>query len=298
MRQTHLIVLLLALSLGTSGCIANMGDLKDRVGAGEGEPIAPAATASPEETPVPNATKVLQPPVARIAIFGENGALVFKSSFQAEDPGAPVYVPEGAKLSLIASDSEALEPGATLVSFAWTVAGKPIGEGRQASFEIPEAGLFPVKLVIMDSEGSKDEQTVAVAVAPTPIEVVTELLTGPVAGAEGAGQAGSVVFDLTLAAAGVEPVTIQSVTFVARSPATCDAILDVLDAEGASLGATDGSGIGGAETLEKGALPEGSYTVLVGPYACVAAEVPVTVTVVYLPIVEGLPEGDGHAHAH
>lgn len=289
--------LVLALALALTGCIQNMTDLKDRLGAEE--PVVPAAVddttpavepATSEEPP-----KVTKPPVARITIFGANGALVFKSTFQADDVADLVFVEEKTKLNLIASDSETLEPGATLTSFAWTLNAKPIEGARQATLETGEAGLYLVALVVTDSHGKTDSQTVKLAVAPKPIDIVTDLVTGPVAGAEGEGVPGEASFDLTLAAAGVPNAMITKVKFVAASPTTCDAILDVVGPDGTSLGAKDDAGPGSAETIETGALAEGAYSIRVAPFACAAPDgVPVSVTVTYLQMIEGLEHGDGH----
>lgn len=291
MRKT--LIIPLALALAFAGCIQNMGDLKERLGTTAEEPVEPAAvTEEPAAPPAVNTTAP-KPPVARITVFGPNGALIYKSTFTAEDPEAMVFVEESARLSLNGGDSEALETGATVTEFAWTLNGKPIEGDRAASVEVGEAGLYTLELVITDSVGSTDNQTLKLAVAPKPFEVVTELTTEPVAGAEGQGAAS---LPFTLALPGDKPATVQSVTFEARPGASCDAILEVLDSEGTSLGSEDSDGFGGAETIEAGALPLGDYTITVSPFACVAPEgVPVRIVVVYLPTIEGLAV-DKHAH--
>lgn len=298
--MTKLLLSLVVLTLATSGCIQNMGDLKDRLG-GDDEPVTPAALETTPDTAT-NATTTnvtaTQPPVARISVFAANGALLFKSTFTAEDPTAIVFAEEKSKISLIAGDSEAVERGATLANFAWTLNAKPIEGGRQATFETGEPGMYVVGLVVTDSNGRSDNQTVTLGVAPTPYEVVTELVTGPVAGAEGTGESAALPWEL---AAPEKPALVQSVKIVASPDVQCDAILDLLDAEGGSLGHADSAGhqdLDQTEVIELGALPYASYTIAVSPYACAEDEIPVTITVVFLPIVEGFGGDDGHGHAH
>ncbi|MBW3672242.1 MAG: hypothetical protein KY432_11300, partial [Acidobacteria bacterium] len=57
-----------------------------------------------------------KPPVARITVFGANGALVYKASFVGEDETTPAFVAKGSTLTFLASESEAIEPGAPLVA--------------------------------------------------------------------------------------------------------------------------------------------------------------------------------------
>lgn len=300
MKTSTLLVLALALAAASAGCIENMRDLKDRVGAGD-EPVEPATVRdSPPTTQVPaaNNTTELKPPVARITIFGDNGALVYKATFKGDDATEPIFVPEKSRITLMASDSEALQPGATLAKFTWSFAGKTL-DGRQVATEVGEAGKYDVVLMVVDSNGRNDTQSVVLAVAPKPFDVVTELVTGPVAGAEGEGQSGTATFELKLADAKV-PAKVQAVTVKAASPAACDAILTVADPDGEALGTKDDTSVGEAETLSFGELAEGAYTITVAPFACVAPEgVPVTVTVTFLPVIEGLGEADAHGgHAH
>lgn len=296
--RSIVLTLTLALALALTGCISNMGDLKERLGNDEPEeePVAPAATQTPAATTNETA-KVTKAPVARIAIFGANGALVFKSTFQADDPAEMIFVEEKATLNLIASDSEAIEPGATITGFAWTLNGKAVGNARQANVEVGEAGLYAVVLTVTDSHGKADAQSLKLAVAPTPIEVVTELVTDAVVGAEGEGQGGSATFSLALADAGV-PATITSVSFKTAPPSTCDVVIDVTGPDGESVGSDDSGSLGGADEVLTGPIAEGDYAIALTPLGCVAPEgVPITVTVTFLPIVEELAAGAGHGDA-
>jgi len=295
MNKTLIITLAIALAL--AGCIQNMGDLKDRLGATTEESLEPADIA-PEATlpdPVENTTPA-KPPVARITVFGPNGALVYKSTFTAEDPTDVVFVEENSKLSLNAGESESLEPGASVTGFAWSLDGKPVAGGRSANVDVGEPGLYTLSLAVTDSAGSTDTQTLKLGVAPKAFEVVTDLVTAPVVGAQGQGEAGTVGF--ALAIPGDTPAMVQSVTFELLPVESCDAILDVLDAEGTSLGTKDGGSFGEGEKLSAGALALGEYTISASPFVCAAPEgVPARVTVVYMPIIEGL-DTDGHGHAH
>lgn len=302
MKRHTPIVLALALSLALAGCIQNMGDLKGRLSGDADEPVQAAttddATTPPTvETPVANATPK-KAPVARMSLFAASGALVYKSTFQADDPAEIVFVEEKSKLNAIAGDSETLEKGATLSSYAWTLNGKAISSEAKATVEVGEAGLYTLVLTVTDSNQQTDVHTVKLGVAPKPYDVVTELMTGAVLGASGLGQTGELTFDLALDTS-TGPTTIQAVTFTASPGLTCDAQLDVLDANGESVGSADDGGNGGAEEIAAGALPVGAYTIIVSAYACVEPEgVPVTVTVTYLPVIEGVDAGDGHgAHA-
>lgn len=292
-------ILALAIALASAGCIQNMSDLKDRIGGDE--PITAAAIeqtppTNPTTPPVTNVTKT--PPVARITIFGPNGALVYKSTFQADDPKDILFVEAKSKLSLIASDSEALERGTTLTGFAWTLNGKPIeGGARQASVEIGEAGLYTLTLNVTDTNGKTDTQTVKLGVAPQPYDITIELMTGPIAGGEGQGQGEALVFTLAPDAA-KGPASVQKVTISAAPDVTLDAALIVTDAEGTVLGEADNAGhtdLDQTETIELGALSLGDYTVTVNPFAGADADgVPITITITFLPTVEGLSGGDGH----
>lgn len=301
MNKTLLLSLALALALLSSGCIANMDNLKDKLGGGAAdESVTPAATS--DETTTPNSPPVVnetpkKPPVARLTVFAAGGALLFKSTFTAEDPGETVMVSAKGKLDLISGDSEVIERGATLTGFAWTVNGKAIEGAQKASFEIPEPGLYTITLKVTDSNAKSDTQTVKVALAPEPYEETVELVAGQVVGQEGDAPA-DVAWDL---AAPEKPATVTKVVITAAPPITCDAVLEVLDAEGNVLGSADNVGhqdLTQTEELELGALAFGAYTIRIAPYTCIATEVPITVTVTYLPVVEGLDASHGEHAGH
>lgn len=287
--------ILLALGLATTGCVANMADLKGTL-----DPASVETAVRDAGDLVENATNRSAPPVARITVFGENNALVYKASFAAEDVSSPIFVAESVEVVLLASDSAAVEPGATLVSFAWTLP-RANANGTRASATFDAPGLYPVTLKVTDSNGNTDTQTVVLAVAPQPFEVFMNMTTGQLVGAGGQGQPARLAFSLTTEAAGI-PATIQNVKVVATPPASCDATLRLLDSEGEPLAeANDADAASGAqtETIDAGALPEGGYAIEVVPEACVAqGGVDVQVIVTYLALVPDLGEGHGEGHGH
>lgn len=291
MKTPTLLVVLLLATLPLAGCVQNMRDLKERVGAAEQELEPATVDPLPEET---NNTTVLRPPVARIGVFGSNGALVYKATFQADNETAPVYVKEGSNLTLTAADSETLEPGATLASYAWAVAGKTM-EGRQVQVEVGEPALYPVQLTVTDSNGETDVQTMTLAVAPTPFEVKTTLTTGPIVGADGEGVPATLTHEVSDTVE-EKKHKIVSVAVSSKGGTTCDTILTVAPPEGDAMGPQDS---GGDETITFMDAPAGAYAITVSGFACAAPQgIPVEVVVTYLLLVEGL-EGDGHGgHAH
>src|SRR5439155_18951211 len=133
----------------------NARDLKTRLDSNgaSGDSSLTTASLSPSATPDAHAganASSAKPPVARITVFGAGGALLFKSSFVAEDVTAPILVNAGDNLTLIASDSEALV--GTLASYAWDVAGKSAA-GTKATASWSEPGVYPIRLSVTDSQG-------------------------------------------------------------------------------------------------------------------------------------------------
>ncbi|MFA5860507.1 MAG: PKD domain-containing protein [Candidatus Thermoplasmatota archaeon] len=269
-----------ALSLALSGCIANAKDLKDKLTASSVDPPTP----SPVVPVTPNTTET-KPPVARISVFGANGALVFKASFAAEDVTSPVFVDPGVTLTLVATDSEALSRGATLAAYAWSIAGNSSTLAKTSAM-FNDSGKYPVTLTVTDSNGLTDSQLVTLAIAPRPYDVTTNMTTGPVIGATGTGQDGTVSFDLSYPKGGA-PTIVQGVKVRVSAQDTCDAVLSLLDKDGNVVGKSDKGGISTAEEIALPALPEGNYTVTVAAGdACVAKDgAPVGITVTYLPLL-------------
>jgi hypothetical protein len=299
-----LVPLLILLSvLASSGCVENIRSLKDKVSpaAAEAEDDAQRALEQARllaENGNRNNTSALRPPVARIALYGANGALVYKASFVGENLTAPITVDAGVPLTLIATDSEAIQADATITSYAWTIAGAA-STGPRVGATWNDSGAYPVTLRVTDSNGLTDDHHLVLVVPAKPFDVTTNKTTSPMAGSMGAGQDGSVKFDLKLADAKI-PAIIQSVRIVTPAMDTCDASLEVLDADGKAVGKSDKGGLSTKEEALLGAAPEGTYTVKVGiGDACIAKDgVTVSMVVTYLPIIEGL-SADPHAgHAH
>lgn len=303
-RTKILLVVGLLAALPLSGCIENMQDLKDRLGAEEetAQPASVAEEETPTTPPVTNVTaKPLKAPVARVTVFGANGALVYKSSFKADDPTEPVFVKAPVKLQLLGTDSEALEPGAKISDYSWVFAGMTMTGGK-VEHELTEPGAYPLNLTVKDSKGSLDWHNLTIQITPEPFTVVEELQTsGPIIGvAEGTSvqpASGSLTYTLALTIDD-KPHKATSLQFVTKGGQTCDPIITVTAPDGTVTGPQDS---GAQETVSYTDAAEGAYEILIEGYSCVAPEgIPIEVTVTYVQIVEGLAEGgDGHGgHAH
>lgn len=303
MKLRTLLLALVIAAVPLAGCIQNMGDLKDRLGGDEGEPLQETAVVEQpvvSSTPTVNTTKVTKPPVARIAMFGPNGALLYKATFQADDATEPVVVDQEATVSIMGSDSEALEPGATLAKYAWALDGNAFAETRQTTLTLDAPGLHTLTLTVTDSHGMTDTQSMKIGVQPPAFDVVHDLEAGATVGVLGRPAATDVPFELKLADAGM-PAAITGVVFVASPDMSCDVSLEIYSPEEEKIGSRDGAGHPDpqAETVTLGALPEGTYTIRVVPQACPPqTAIPIAVTVTYLPAIEGLDGGHGGHAGH
>lgn len=206
-RPTRLALLASAVLLAASlaGCVENVQDLKDRV-TGLDEPVDTASTDTADGTGqvgLPAASDgVAKPPVARISVFGSDGAIVFKSSFAADETQLATLLTGGDTLTFSAADSEAVDPKATLAGYAWTVtsfsgatavghashgdaasttaekddahaghasAAEP-ATGASLQHTFPEdGGVFLVTLTVKDSLGATDAMALKIGVNPAPI---------------------------------------------------------------------------------------------------------------------------------
>lgn len=281
MRATRLLSIMLIVALTASaGCIANAKDLKDKLNAASTEPASPPVPA----TPAANATEA-KPPVARVSVFGANGALVFKASFAAEDVTSPVFVDQGIVITLVATESEALARGASLTNYSWNIAGKA-SAGAKTTATFNDSGKYPVTLTVTDSNGLVDTQLVTLAIAPKPYDVTSNMTTGPIAGTTGMGQDGKVAFELSYPKGGA-PASVQGVKVRVAGQDTCDSVLTVLDKDAKTVGKSDKGGVGAPEVVAFPSLPEGKYTIAISAGdACLAKDgLPVSVTVTYLPLL-------------
>lgn len=302
-KTTTLLLVGLLAALPLAGCIENMQDLKDRLGTEEGgEQTTPASTTEADlnETAADVATNATanatKPPVARITVFGAAGALIYKSSFEAADPADPIPVKAPVTLQLLGSDSEALEPGATIADYSWDFAGMAM-TGAKVEHELTEPGMYNLSLTVKDSKGATDTHNVSIAVAPEPFDVVLDLVTGPVVGAEEQGLSGSASFDIT-DVVDEKSVTAQQVVITTKRDASCADMSLYITAPDGTETKVDDAFIGDEKTTIT--LPAvGTWGLAVSPYTCVAPQgVKLQVTITYLQNVEGV-EADAHGgHAH
>ena len=289
MRSSAFLALAFALALALGGCIENMRDLKSRLDSNGGGPLQ-TASVTPSPAPGDASAPAGKPPVARITIFGAAGALVYKSSFVAEDITAPILVNAGDNLTLMASDSEALV--GTLASYSWDIAGRS-ATGTKATASWKEPGVYPIRLMVTDSNGLTDNQTVTLGIAPPPFTVTQNQTSGQMAGANVQGQvvgsSASVKFDVAVAHAG-KPAVLMGVKLATTAIDSCDADVEVVDKDGKSVAKASSGGVGAAETLDLGILPEGTYTVKLTPGdACAAKDgVRVSFTETFIPLVNGV----------
>lgn len=104
-------------------------------------------------------------PVARMRVFDATGLEVFVSSFVAESPTRPV-VGNAGNLTLSATASEALQPGARIAQQSWDIGGVVL-EGNTVTWPAPvNGGNFTVRLTVKDTEGNQDSQTVTMLLKP------------------------------------------------------------------------------------------------------------------------------------
>lgn len=302
MPKTLALVTLILVAAPLAGCIESMRDLKDKLDGSEAAVQQASAVVNETADALRNSTKNTtnaKPPVARIAVFGANGALVYKASFVAADEAAPVAVEEGVELTLVGTDSEGVG-GATIKTYAWRIDANTT-TGPKATVKFEGAGKHPVVLTVTDNNGLTDTQSLALVVPPKPFDVVLNLTTTQIVGSSAAATVadGTASFDVMLADAGV-PAIVQAVKVEVAARDTCDAVLSVLDADKNVIGNSDEGGVSTKETATMGALPEGTYGILVeAGDACVEKDgVPVTVTITFLPILDGVEMGDGDGDAH
>lgn len=297
MKSKTILIVATLLALSFAGCIENMRDLKER--------ISPAATDETLEPPAPieqvNVTnetkKAFKAPVARVSMYAEGGALLFKSTFIAEDVATPIRVDEGVPVTLNGVDSDVGENGANITKYTWTFAGQTL-EGRQVTLTPDVAGLNDLILTVEDSNKQKDTQKVKLGVAPAPFTLTTTFTTGPIAGGVGVGQAGEGTFEVLNTSEGLV-LKATGAVITATQTNECDVSIEVTDSEGETVGTRDDSGAPNPppEVLTLGELAAGIYTVTIAPFACAnPTGVDVEIVVTYVPVLEGI--GDDHGHAH
>ncbi|MHB8603699.1 MAG: hypothetical protein ACYDCK_00470 [Thermoplasmatota archaeon] len=166
-------------ALPMAGCIENINSLKDKLGKSSTTTTTPTPVTQ-TQTPVTNSTNMsappLKPPVARISVFAENGALVYKSSFIAENVTATPIEAMPGNLTFLGADSETDNGGATLTGYKWSIDGMKM-DGRKVVMSLTSPGIHMVELVVTDSKGASDGQMIHLGIQPIPF-VVTKTYTG------------------------------------------------------------------------------------------------------------------------
>lgn len=138
-RPVRLVLLVSAVLFAGSlaGCVDNVQDLKDAVSGDEAVDTASTDTSGDDGQaslpPASGGSSPAKPPVARIGVFGADGAIVFKSSFAADETKIATLFTGGDTVTFSAADSEAVDAGATLAEYAWTIAAFSTGASAPAA---------------------------------------------------------------------------------------------------------------------------------------------------------------------
>lgn len=246
-------------------------------------------------------------PVARMRIFDSTGLEVFLSTFVADSPEKRV-VGNAGNITLSATSSEALQPGAHLSKYTWDIqgqSGQTLG-GVTAKWVAPlNGGNFTVRLTVEDSDGNKDTQTVAVALKPG-TQSRTYTFTGS-ATQSPLGDPGVHTLPVDVAAFENASANLTHMKLV-LSPGSAtvpvsDLDVAIADGEGNSVGAATGQG--SQHTIDKdvSGVKSGDWkvTVTADPGYDVAYTVVLTLTWKGVnPALEAWLKSydDGHTHQH
>ncbi|HLE96315.1 MAG TPA: hypothetical protein VI997_03010 [Candidatus Thermoplasmatota archaeon] len=364
-KKTSLAAALVLLALPLAGCVENMQDLKDKVTGEtvESSSLADATGQLPKADvkTVANTTANAKAPVARVSIYAEGGALVFKSSFAATETSVPTILQGGASITFTGSDSEAVDTRATLKEYVWTVtptkaamsAASSSGsdEGGHAHADDPglpplgsrdaghdhgdaaataagamtmtgvsvqhafpaEGGVFVVSLVVKDSLGASDAQSLVVGVNPAK---VTKSVTYKDTVSAGHGytlpdglpaEPDRKMHSFNISGS-IDDLPAKAekavLTLTGTSPGAVDLDLSALNPAGEDAGASQ-TGSSSAESLEITGLVAGDWTAVVSANVGAAADYELVIDVTYQPenpdvtALFGGAGGDGHGdHAH
>ena len=245
-------------------------------------------------------------PVARMRVFDPTGLEVFASSFVADSPEKPV-VGNAGNITFSATGSEALQPRATLASYAWDIGGVAM-KGNTVVWPAPvDGGNVTARLTVTDSEGNEDTQTVKLALRPG-TSTRTLVFTGAATGA--AGRAGAVeehrfpvnTTSLDNASAALTHVTVVLAPGAATVPYS-DLDLTLDDGAGTRIGSQTGSGSQHTIDADLKEPASGEWLVRVVPDPAYEASYTVTVTLTWKGVNPGLEAflasyDDGHTHEH
>ncbi|HUR26213.1 MAG TPA: hypothetical protein VM327_09405 [Candidatus Thermoplasmatota archaeon] len=245
-------------------------------------------------------------PVARMRIFDPTGLEAFASTFVADSPENPVVANAG-ELTLSATGSEALLPGARLTGYTWDIDGAAL-TGATIRHAVPvHGGNVTVRLTVEDSEGGMDSQTVHLAVKPGRAERSFNF-TGSATGAFGNGAASHTFGPVQAAELDGAPARLIHLTAVlvpGASPVpVTDLDLEVRD--GAGKGVGEASGSGSQHRIDQditGTPGDGDWSVVVTPQQAYDAAYSVVVTLTWVgvnPEMDAFLSGydDGHGHQH
>ncbi|MEA3136419.1 MAG: hypothetical protein QOJ26_945 [Thermoplasmata archaeon] len=252
-----------------------------------------------------------QVPVARMRIFDPTGLEAFQSTFVAESPEKPVIANAGL-LTLSATGSEVLVPGATIKGYAWDIDGKPF-TGATVQYDEPiDGGNLTVRLTVTDSAGGSDAQTVHLAVKPGRAardynftgSATGFTISGPAASGAQTHPFGPVKAK-ELDGAPARLVHLTAVLVPGASPLpVADLDLKVLDGAGATVGSATGAG--SQHRIDQditGEPADGDWSVVVTPQRGYQAEYTVLVTLSWQGVNPGMEAflatyDDGHTHQH
>lgn len=249
-----------------------------------------------------------KPPVARMRIFDSTGLEAFGSTFVADSPPAdkPVVANAG-NITLTATQSEALQPGASIKRYSWDITGDANATrlgGNTARWVSPvSGGKFTVRLTVEDSEGNTDSQTVSLALKPG-LATKTFNFTGTAQG-YGEGSAEDHDFEIDNATYDGRPAQLTHIRVVLQPGSATLPAGDLnlaLLAEGTQLQAATGQG--SQHTIDRDVSgPAGTWTARVTPNPAVGASYTVTVTVTWKGVNPGMEAfladyEDGHSHEH
>lgn len=242
-------------------------------------------------------------PVARMRIFDVTGLEAFASTFVADSPENPVVANAG-NLTFTASQSEALQQGTNIAKYSWEVGNATLA-GTTVKWVSPvNGGNFTVRLTVEDSAGSKDAQTVSLALKPG---VASKALnfTGTATG-YGDDSAVDHTFDVDNATYNGQPAQLTHIRVSLQPGSAAVALSDLnlvlLDGAGEEVAAETGTG--SQHTIDEDvAGPAGTWTVRVTPSPAVDAAYKVTVVLTWKGVNPGMEAflstyEDGHTHEH
>ncbi len=194
-------------------------------------------------------------PVARMRVLDEIWE-IWQSDFLAESADQRKKGTAG-NLTFLASESEALAPGATLDTFTWTFDDGVVLEGATVNrvYDL-NGGNFSVLLTVTDSNGVSDTQNLEFALAPGAESHTTPFLMEGLQGLSPNGECsdGEQIFELEVdpsvtpsgAPAGVASVVTYAVAQAPHPLAKID--LRAFDGEGSAIGAATSGGATAAES--------------------------------------------------